>query len=102
MIIMPSTPRFKTPARSLTSSPSDAITSGVAAVITVSRMASTMCISRCLAPRQTDAIVDKSVARQDEEEQKSLEHATDLVGNTDRQLGSLAAKIGQGQYKAGC
>ena len=39
-IIMPSTPRLSTPARSTTSSPEAASSSGVEAVITVSRMAS--------------------------------------------------------------
>ena len=38
MIIMPSTPRFRTPARSVTSSPMAARISGVAAVTTVIRM----------------------------------------------------------------
>ena len=38
--IMPSSPRLSTPARSTTSSPSAAISSGVAAVMTVMRTAS--------------------------------------------------------------
>ena len=40
MIIMPSTPRFSTPARSTTNSPIAAISSGVEAVMTVRMMAS--------------------------------------------------------------
>ena len=40
--IMPSMPRLSTPARSTTSSPRAAISSGVAAVITVRRTASQM------------------------------------------------------------
>ena len=42
--IMPSTPRFSTPERSVTSSPKAAISSGVDAVTMVSRMASKVVI----------------------------------------------------------
>src|SRR5690606_17461796 len=100
MIIMPSTPRLRTPARSVTSSPSDAMTSGVAAVMTVSIMASSMRTSRRLTPDQANAIVNERIAGKHEEQEEPLEDAADLVGNADRKLSGLAAEICQCQDEA--
>src|SRR5690606_22050953 len=93
MIIMPSTPRLRTPERSTTSSPMAAISSGVAAVAMVSRMASNMARlpgSR-LRPDEADLVVDQRVAGEHEEEDHALEGAHDLVGEADRDLRGLAA-----------
>src|SRR3546814_18039039 len=106
MIIMPSTPRLSTPARSVTSSPSAAMPSGVAGVMTVRRIASTLSGPPFrgfgAGGDQPDAVMDQGVAGEDEKEQQALEDAADLVGNADRQLRGLAAEIGQRQHEAGC
>src|SRR5512138_1953996 len=86
-IIMPSTPRFSTPDFSTTSSPSAAKSSGVAALMTVSRMGASisrpMALLRRLragggrqrAPAQP--VAHQEVGGQEEEQQQALEHAGD-------------------------
>src|SRR3546814_18017277 len=106
MIIMPSAARVSTPARSVTRSPSAAMTRGVAAGMTVRRIASTISGPPFrgfgAGGDQPDAVKDQGVAGEDEKEQQALEDAADLVGNADRQLRGLAAEIGQRQHEAGC
>ena len=72
MIIMPSTPKFRTPDRSVTNSPKAAINNGVAAVKMVRRIASAnpmACLLFCKPPRMAKAytVMNKCVARQNEE-----------------------------------
>src|SRR5690606_33514033 len=105
MIIMPSTPRLSTPARSTTSSPVAAIRSGVAAVAMVSRTSSNVSMrglprSRRLAAHQSHAVVDQRVAGEHEEQDRALEGAHHLVGYADRDLCRLAAEIGERQNKS--
>src|SRR5690242_17456573 len=82
--IMPSTPRLSTPERSTTSSPIAAISSGVAAVAIVSRMASSMPMGELRrlggGPDEPDPVEDQRVAGEHEEEQHALEGAHRLVG----------------------
>ena len=92
--IMPSTPRLSTPERSTTSSPSAAISSGVAAVAMVSRMLSACPWSGSLGDGlrraetgNADAVEDQRVAGEHEEQQHALEDARHLVGNADRPSG---------------
>src|ERR1700685_1463624 len=95
MIIMPSTQRFNTPARSTTSSPDAAIRSGVEAVMTV-RMKLTENISLRISvsvssmgghgflrvAHQTNAIDDQRVASEHVEQQDALEN----LGQVERHL----------------
>src|SRR2546421_9638307 len=61
-IIMPSRPRFKTPARSTTNSPEAASISGVEAVTMVSKMASTNSMSDLRREDEAEAVEDQRVA----------------------------------------
>src|ERR1044072_3172941 len=81
-IIMPSTPRFKTPARSTTSSPDAASSSGVDAVMMVSRMASANSMGDLRGEQQAEAIEDERVAGEHVEQQDALEH----LGEVERDL----------------
>src|SRR3954447_19246358 len=74
MIIMPSTPRLSTPARSSTSSPAAAISKGVDALSTARMMASTS-IGGLAAGYETEAVEHERVAGEDIEQQDALEHA---------------------------
>src|ERR1700733_11046451 len=114
MIIMPSTPRLRTPERSTTSSPDAARSSGVEAVITV-RMKLTENISFRIsmtvssmggrgfacAAQQTDAIDDQRVASQHVKQQDALEHFGQVERNLDRNLRLLAADKGQREKQSG-
>src|SRR4051794_4225547 len=73
-IIMPSTPRFRTPARSTTSSPDAASSSGVEAVMMVSRRASTNSMSDLRSEQQTETVEDQRIAGEHVEQQNALEH----------------------------
>src|SRR3954469_7560996 len=71
-IIMPSRPRFKTPARSTTSSPEAASSSGVEAVITVSRTASMNSMDDLRREQQAEAVEDERVAGEHAKQQDAL------------------------------
>src|SRR3954470_21426492 len=74
-IIMPSTPRLSTPARSVTSSPMPASSSGVDAASTDRMMASNSPIgSLSLRHDQLDPVQNQRVAGQHIEQQDALEH----------------------------
>src|SRR5688572_8844256 len=101
-IIMPSTPRLRTPERSTTSSPQAAIRSGVEAEITVSRMAS----SRPICPpmdraNEADAVGDHGVAGEHEEQQNTLEHLGEVEWHLETDLRALAADECQREEQSG-
>src|SRR6476619_4727198 len=81
-IIMPSTPRFKTPARSTTSSPEAASNSGVEAAITVSRTASTNSMGDLGREDEAEAVENEGVAGEHVEQQDPLED----LGEVERDL----------------
>src|SRR5215468_4658064 len=123
--IMPSTPRLSTPARSATSSPVAASTSGVAAISTLTRMLLTRskvvslgCWRRCDGDRArrrlpvpafgrgargppARPIVDRDVGRQHEKQQHALERADAGAGKAHADLRHLAADAGERQQQAG-
>src|SRR4029077_8012051 len=78
-IIMPSAPRFKTPARSTTSSPEAASNSGVEAVITVSRTASMNSMDDLRREQHTDAVENERVAGEHVEQKNALKHIGKVI-----------------------
>src|SRR4051812_9959263 len=50
---------------------------------------------------ETDAIEDKGVAGENHEQEHTLEHSGDLVGNAERDLRRLAAEIAHREHEAG-
>src|SRR5215475_9051831 len=96
MIIMPSTPRLSTPARSVTSSPVAAISSGVDADSTERMMASNSSIGH-LSCRQDQAepIEDQRVAGEHVEQEDALKHLGDIKRDFHCDLGLLAANEGE-------
>src|SRR5437868_10174757 len=92
---MPSTPRFRTPARSTTSSPEAASSSGVEAVITVSRTASMNSMDDLRGEKDTEAVEDQRVAGEHVEQQNALEHLGEVERNFQRNLRALAADEGE-------
>src|ERR1044072_9938503 len=94
---MPSTPRFKTPARSTTSSPEAASSSGVEAAITVSRTASTNSMGDLRRENEADAVEDERVAGEHVEQENALEHLGEIERDLQRDLRALAADEGEGQ-----
>src|SRR5712672_3679036 len=100
-IIMPSTPRLSTPARSVTSSPVAAISNGVEAASTARMIASsspTGHLSR--RGNQPETVEDERVAGQHVEQQDALEHLGHVQRDFHRDLGLLAADKGQCEEKA--
>src|SRR5712692_4348861 len=81
-IIMPSTPRLSTPARSVTSSPVAAIKSGVDAASTARMMASSSPTGH-LSRRedQPEAVQNEGVTGEHVEQQDALEHLGDIKRN---------------------
>src|ERR1700755_2155905 len=100
-IIMPSTPRLSTPARSVTSSPVPASSSGVEAASTARMIASSSPMG-CLSRRrdQPEPIENERVAGQHVEQQDAREHLGDVQRNFHCDLGLLAADKGQCQKKS--
>src|SRR5450432_2878658 len=100
-IIMPSTPRLSTPARSVTSSPVAASSSGVDAASTERMMASSSPTGH-LSRRedQPEAIENEAVAGEHIEQQNALEYLGDVQWNFHRDLGLLAANEGECEEKA--
>jgi hypothetical protein len=100
-IIMPSTPRLRTPERSVTSSPVAAISRGVDAASTDRMMASassTGHLPRC--EDEPEAIEDQGIAGEHVEQQEALEYFGDVQRNFHRDLGLFAADKGQCEEKA--
>src|SRR5580698_585151 len=100
-IIMPSTPRLSTPARSVTSSPVAAINSGVDAASTERMMASsspTGDLSR--RKNQPEAVENERVAGEHVEQQNALKHLGHVQRDFHRDLGLLAANEGECEEKA--
>src|SRR5229473_4684389 len=100
-IIMPSTPRLRTPARSVTSSPVAAINSGVDAASTERIMASsspTGHLSR--RENQPETVENERVAGEHVEQQDALKHLGDVQRNFHRDLGLLAANEGKCEEQA--
>src|SRR3954469_18309673 len=94
-IIMASTPRFSTPARSATSSPAAASSSGVEAAITVSRTASTNSMNDLRREREADAVEDERVAGEHVEQQDALKHLGKIERHLERDLRALPADEGE-------
>src|SRR5882724_579195 len=94
-IIMPSTPRLSTPARSTTNSPEAASRSGVEAVMMVSTIASMNSMGNLRREHQTEAIEDERVAGEHVEQQNALEHLGQVQRHFERNLRGLAADEGQ-------
>src|SRR5215210_2782535 len=92
---MPSTPRFRTPARSTTSSPEAASSSGVEAVITVSRTASMNSMDDLRREQHTEAVEDQRVAGEYVEQQDALEHLGEIERHFQRNLRALPADEGE-------
>src|SRR2546421_10999136 len=90
-IIMPSSPRLSTPARSTTSSPEAASSSGVDAVITVSRTASMNSMDDLRREQQAEAVEDHRVAGEHVEQQDALEHLGEIERHFQRNLRAFAA-----------
>src|SRR5450631_3174847 len=101
MIIMPSTPRLSTPARSVTSSPVAAIKSGVDAASTERMMASSSPTGHLWrGENQPEAIKNERVAGEHVEQQNALKHLGDVQRNFHRDLGLFATNEGECEEKA--
>src|SRR5882724_928192 len=97
-IIMPSTPRLRTPERSVTSSPVAAIRSGVDAASTDRMIASTS--STWYLPwrgDQSEAIENQRIAGEHIEQQDALKHLGDVQRDFHCDLGLFAADEGERQ-----
>src|SRR5262245_28110972 len=92
---MPSTPRFRTPARSTTSSPEAASSSGVEAAITVSRTASTNSMDDLRRKDETEAVENERVTGEHVEQQNPLEHLGEIERDFQRDLSAFAADEGE-------
>src|SRR6266478_1474412 len=100
-IIIPSTPRLSTPARSVTSSPVAAINSGVDAASTERIMASSNPTGHLSSrENQPEAIENEAVAGEHVEQQNALKYLGDIQWNFHRDLGLLAANEGECEEKA--
>src|SRR4030081_2099898 len=98
---MPSTPRLSPPARSVTSSPVAAISSGVDAASTERMIASTSSTGHLSRRKnEPEAVQNERVAGEHVEQQNALEY----LGNVQRyfhcDLGLLAANEGECEEKA--
>src|SRR5579871_4287847 len=92
-IIMPSTPRLSTPARSTTSSPAAASRSGVDAVMMVMMTASANSMGDLRRSDQAEAIEDERVAGEHVEQQDALEHLGEVERHLQRDLRRLAPNV---------
>src|SRR5882724_4810490 len=106
MIIIPSTPRLSTPARSATSSPAAASSSGVEAARTARMMASASPISSSLGGpavrgQETDAMDDERIAGEHVEQQDALDNLGQIERDLHGDLRLLAADEGQRQEQPG-
>src|SRR5246127_4062152 len=99
-IIMPSTPRLRTPERSVTSSPVAARRSGVDAASTDRMMASrssTLHLPRC--GNEPEAVEDQGIAGEHVEQQDALEDLGDIKRNFHCNLSLLAADESEREEK---
>src|SRR6516165_531576 len=102
MIIMPSTPRLRTPERSTTNSPEAASKSGVEAAITERMMASSSNMHGLSDGAQhADAVDDERIAGQHVEQQDALEHLGEVERHLHRDLRALATDEGERKKKTG-
>src|SRR6516225_9652218 len=95
-IIMPSTPRLRTPERSVTSSPVAAMRSGVDAASTdrmIASKSSTLHLS--LRGNEPEAVENERVAGEHIEQQDALKHLGDVQWDFHRDLSLLAADEGK-------
>src|ERR1700755_101456 len=90
MIIMPSTPRLRTPERSVTSSPVAAIRSGGDAGSTDRMIASTSSTLHLCRRNQPEAVEDQGIAGEHVEQQDALKHLGDVQRDLHCDLGLLA------------
>src|SRR5499426_1552212 len=95
--IIPSTPRLRTPERSVTSSPSAASISGIAAAtaLATSGLIESMVPLRERGPAPVEAEVHEHLAAEEEHEQQPLEHERDRSRQLERDLRRLAAEVQQ-------
>src|SRR5262245_49535941 len=99
---MPSTPRLSTPARSATSSPAAASSSGVEAARTARMMASASPMWRpVMRSQKTDTVDNQRIAAQHIKQQDALEHLGQVERDLHGDLRLLAADEGQRQEQAG-
>src|ERR1700761_3712716 len=100
-IIMPSTPRLRTPDRSFTNSPVAAINSGVDAASTDRMMASASSTGHLPGCEdEPEAVEDQGIAGEHVEQQDALEHLGDVQRNFHRDLGLFAADKSEREEKA--
>src|ERR1700710_1125804 len=100
MIIMPSTPRLSTPARSVTSSPMAAINSGVDAANTERMMASNSATGHLWRREdQAEPVENEGIAGEHVKQQDALKHLGDVERNFHRNLGLFAANEGECEEK---
>src|ERR1700744_1260697 len=104
---MPSTPRLSTPDFSVTSSPSPASISGIAATTALAvravigpRFMAAFLVREPGRPTATQAVMDEQVAAEQREQQQALEHAADRLRQLQRNLHRLAAEIKQRHQQA--
>src|ERR1700733_1594803 len=99
-IIMPSTPRLSTPARSVTSSPIAASNSGVDAASTERMMASSSPTGHLWRwEDQTKPVENERIAGQYVKQQDALKHLGDVERDFHCDLGLFAANEGEGEEK---
>ena len=102
MIIMPSTPRLRTPERSTTSSPAAASKSGVdAAMIEENNRLKHGSHAAFRGVQQADPIDDEGIAGQHVEQQNALEHLGEIERHLHGDLCAFAADEGQGKKQSG-
>src|ERR1700754_2474229 len=99
-IIMPSTPRLRTPDRSVTSSPVAASRSGVEAASTDRMMASSSSTGHLSRRKdQAEAVKDQGIAGEYVEQKDALKHFGDVQRDFHCDLGLLAADECQREKK---
>src|SRR5713226_8386113 len=101
MIIIPSTPRLSTPARSATSSPAAASSSGVEAASTARMMASASPMGcPAMIRHQANPVEDERIAREHIEQQEALENLGQVERDLHGNLRLLAADECERQEQA--
>ena len=98
-IIMPSTPRLRTPERSVTSSPVAAINKGVDAARTDRMMASSSSTWHLRGGNQPDPVENKGIAGEHVEQQNALKNLGHVEGYLHCDLGLFTADERQREEK---
>src|SRR5450830_1081387 len=98
--IMPSAPRFTTPAFSFTNKPSAASISGVPALMLAAIKGAIVRARLSMFP-PAQFVLDQHVASEQGKQQDALEHARDRAGQPQARLRQFAADIKQGHDEAG-